>query len=190
MNSFYTQEELMKMEFTKIGTNVLISKKASIYSPQKMTIGNNVRIDDFCILSGRIDIGSYIHIAAYSALFGGDKGIEFKDFCGVSSRTTIYAITDDYYGESLTNPMVPDKHKKVYSEKVVLEKHVLIGTSSVVLSGVILAEGSSFGAMFLITKSSEPWSINIGIPARKIRNRSKNILELEKQFLMEQKNVK
>lgn len=36
-----------------------------------MTIGSNVRIDDFCILSGRLEFGSYVHIAAYSALYGG-----------------------------------------------------------------------------------------------------------------------
>ena len=57
MNSFYSQEELMKIGFLSVGKNVLISKKASIYNPSVISIGNNVRIDDFCILSGKVTIG-------------------------------------------------------------------------------------------------------------------------------------
>ena len=51
MNSFYSKEELKEIGFKKYGENVLISRKTSIYNPEKIIIGNNVRIDDFCILS-------------------------------------------------------------------------------------------------------------------------------------------
>lgn len=70
MNSFYSKEELQNIGFKKIGENVLISKKASIYSPQNIIIGNHVRIDDFTILSGEIEMGDYVHISAYVALYG------------------------------------------------------------------------------------------------------------------------
>ncbi|SMB88727.1 galactoside O-acetyltransferase [Desulfonispora thiosulfatigenes DSM 11270] len=184
-NSFYSKEELIGLGFCEIGSNVLISKKASIYNASKISIGNNVRIDDFCILSGTISIGNFIHIAAYSALYGGECGIEINDYSNISSKNSIYAISDDYSGMSMTNPMIPDKYKKIYGEKVVFEKHVIIGSSCVVLPGVVLGEGSSFGAMSLINKSSEPWTINAGIPFRKIKDRSKEILKLEEQFIKE-----
>lgn len=48
---FYTREQLEKKGFKSIGENVLISDKTSIYSPQNISIGNNVRIDDYCVLS-------------------------------------------------------------------------------------------------------------------------------------------
>ena len=48
---FYTREQLEKIGFKSIGENVLISDKTSIYSPQNISIGNNVRIDDYCVLS-------------------------------------------------------------------------------------------------------------------------------------------
>lgn len=54
--SFYTHDELAEIGFKSCGKNVLISRKASIYSPAKIEIGDNVRIDDFCILSGVIFI--------------------------------------------------------------------------------------------------------------------------------------
>ena len=53
MNTFYSKEELENIGFAEIGHNVLVSKKASIYKPELIEIGNNVRIDDFCILSGK-----------------------------------------------------------------------------------------------------------------------------------------
>lgn len=185
-NSFYTKEELHDLGFCDIGDNVLISKKASIYNAGRISIGNNVRIDDFCILSGKITIRNYIHIAAYTALYGGEAGIYIDDYSNISSKNSIYAISDDYSGESMTNPMIPDKYKKIWNEKVILEKHIIIGSGCVVLPGVVLREGSSFGAMTLINRSSEPWSINAGIPFRKIKDRKIELLKLEEQFIKEE----
>ena len=183
-NSFFSREELLKIGFKQVGINVKISRKASFYAPNKISIGNNVRIDDFCILSGNITIGNYIHIAAYSALYGGDAGIVLDDFVNISSRVCIYSVSDDYSGKSMTNPMLPDNLKEVVSQKVHLKKHVIIGSTSVVLPGAILEEGSAFGSFSLINHSSEPWSINIGIPFKKIRNRSKNILNIEREHFI------
>lgn len=182
MDSFYSSDELKELGLVHFGKNVLISRKVSIYGAEKINVGNNVRIDDFCILSGKITFNNYIHIAAYTALYGGSKGIEIHDFANISSRVSIYSISDDYSGETMTNPMIPDKYKNVRSEEVVIERHVIIGAACVVLPGVVLKEGSSFGAMTLINKSSESWSINAGIPSRKIKNRSRNLLELEEVF--------
>lgn len=182
MNSFYSLEELKEIGFKSIGDNVLISKKCSIYSAKDITIGDNVRIDDFCILSGKIVLGNYIHIAAYCGLYGGSEGIEMKDFSGLSSRCVIYALSDDYSGEAMTNPMVSNEYRNVVSKKVSIEKHVVVGTNSTVLPGVTIGEGSSIGACSLITRNCEEWGIYVGIPAKKIKNRSKKILELEKKM--------
>lgn len=187
MNSFYTQSELEQIGFLKIGNNVLISKKASIYSADKITIGNNVRIDDFCILSGKVSIGNYIHIAAYTALYGGNSGISIADFVNISSKVSIYAISDDYSGKTMTNPMVPEKYKNVTDEEVIVEKHVIVGSGSVILPGLKIGEGSSFGAMTLINRDSQEWTINAGIPFRKIKNRSRELLKLERIFSEEKK---
>ncbi|AND83746.1 O-acetyltransferase, anthrose biosynthesis [Clostridium tyrobutyricum DIVETGP] len=185
MNSFYSEDELNKIGFKSLGKNVLISKKSSIYGSQNISIGNHVRIDDFCILSGSITLGNYIHIAAYSALYGGEKGIILDDFVGISSRVCIYAATDDYSGVTMTNPMIPDKYKNIFSKKVIIKRHSIIGSGCIILPGNIIDEGSSFGAMSLINKNSEPWSINVGIPFKKIKNRSKKLLELEIEFKKE-----
>lgn len=183
---FLNREDLEKLGFKSIGKNVLISDKCSIYNPEKISIGDNVRVDDFCILSGDIQIGNYIHISAYSALFGG-AGIVMQDFSGLSSRGTVYSVSDDYSGEFLTNPMVPEKYRKVQYEKVVFEKHSLVGAGSIILPGVILKEGTAVGANSVVAKSTDGWSVYAGTPAKKIKNRKKDLLELEKKLLEEVK---
>lgn len=183
MNSFYQVDELAALGLAKVGENVFISRKASFYSPEKIIIGNNIRIDDFCILSGMIEIGNYVHIAPYTSLHGGLAGISIKDFANLSSKLAVYAVSDDYSGDTMTNAMVPLEYRNMQNEPVVIEKHVIIGSGSVVLPGVTLREGSAFGALSLINKSSEPWTINAGIPFRKIKERSKRLLVLEKKLL-------
>lgn len=182
MNSFYSDNELKDIGFASVGENVLISRKASIYGASNIKIGNHVRVDDFCILSGKIEIGDYVHVAAYSALYGGTDGIFISDFANLSSRVSVYSVSDDYSGASMTNPMVPDEYKKVKSAPVYIRKHVIIGATSVILPGVELAEGSSFGCFSMINHNSEPWSINAGIPFKKIKDRRRDIRMLEKKL--------
>ncbi len=179
MNSFYSCEELNKIGFKNLGENVSISRKASIYGAEEISIGNNVRIDDFCILSGVITIKNYVHIAAGTYLFAGNAGIYIESFSTLSSRCAIYAISDDYSGNSMTNPTVPDEYRNVTAEKVVLGEHVIIGTASTVLPGVSIGEGGSFGAMSLISKDTDPWYVYVGAPCRKIKPRSKALLEMK-----------
>ena len=182
MNSFLSEEEVAQIGFRQVENPVFISRKASFYGPEHITIGHNVRIDDFCILSGNISIGNYIHVAAYSALYGGEAGIEIDDFANLSSRITIYAISDDYSGETMTNPMVPDVYKKLEHGHVHIKKHTIIGSTSIILPGVTIGEGCSIGAMSLVKKDLPEWSICAGIPAQKIRSRSRHLIELENIF--------
>ncbi len=182
MSSFYSKEELKNIGFKKCGENALISKKASIYSPDQIEIGDNVRIDDFVLLSGRIIIGNRVHISAYVALYACEKKIEIKDYAGISPKTTIFSQTDDYSGGYMANAMAPDEYRNVTKEEVVVGKYVQLGASCVVLPGVIVGEGTAVGAMSLINKSLDEWSIYVGIPCKKIRDRKKRILDYEKKM--------
>lgn len=182
MNSFYSYEELKTIGFKNIGENVLISRKTSIYGANNIIIGNNVRIDDFSILSGNIVIGDYVHIAAGVMIFAGQAGVVLEDFVGVSSRTAIYAVTDDYSGEFLTNPTIPDEYRNVIGGKVVLKKHALIGTGCTILPGVVVGTGVSVGSMSLVNKNIDDFTINVGVPAKTIKKRSRNLLLLEKRL--------
>lgn len=185
MTSFYTEEELKSIGFKEYGTNVLISRKASIYGAENIVVGNNVRIDDFCILSGNIILKNNIHIAAYCALFGGTEGIVLEDFAGLSSRCVIYAESDDYMGNYLTNPTITEKYRKVEGGRVVLSKHVIVGTGTSIMPSVFIGEGVSIGSMSFVSKSLDAWGIYAGCPCRKIKERSRKLLALEQEYLEE-----
>ena len=180
--SFYTEDELKTLGLKQYGKNVLISRKSSIYNAENISIGNNVRIDDFSLLSGHIVLGDYTHVSAYSSLFAGDSLITMEDYSSISSYVCIYAVSDDYSGKSMANPTIPEEYKKVKKAPVKLCKYVLVGTGSKILPGVEIREGTSVGAMSLITKSTEEWMIYFGIPAKPLKKRSKKLLEYEKEL--------
>ena len=184
--SFFSETELAMLGLKQCGKNVLISRRTSIYSPQTIALGDNVRIDDFCILSGNIKIGSYVHIAAYCALYGQEEKISIADFVGLSSRVSIYTFSDDYvFGSSLTNPTVPEKFKLKFDKgPVTLEKHVLVGAGSVIMPNTTVGIGAALGALSLVRGTIAAWTIHRGNPAKPVgKRRSDRILELERQLL-------
>ncbi|MCR4650868.1 MAG: acyltransferase [Lachnospiraceae bacterium] len=183
MNSFYTEDELNDLGLRSYGKNVLISRKASIYGAEEISIGDNVRIDDFCIISGKNMIGSYIHISAGAYCFGGSTGIYMGDYVAVSSRTAIYAESDDYSGAALGNSTIPNEFRNVISGKVVIGKYAMIGTGCTLLPGVTVGEGTAVGCMSLVNRSLDEWGMYVGIPCRRIKDRKKDLLDIEKEFL-------
>ncbi len=183
MDNFLSKEELRGLGLKEYGEDVLIGRHAVLYSPEKLSLGNHVRIDDFTVISGNVTLRDYIHISQFCGLYGGDEGIVMEDFSGLSSKCSIYAVSDDYSGASMTNPMVPARYKPgSISSPVRIGRHAIIGCNSVVLPGVTVAEGTAVGSMSLCNKSTEEWAMYVGIPARKKGERRRDILELEKQF--------
>jgi len=182
--AFLSDTALNEMGFASLGENVRISEKASIYSPHLISLGNNVRIDDFTIISPSketFQIGNYVHIAAHGMLVGRAK-IHLKDFSGLSGRVSIYSSTDDYSGEYLTNPTVPEQYTNVISKDVTLEEHVIVGAGVVILPGVTIGKGSAISAMSLVTKSLSGGILAGGVPCRQIKSRRQDIFELEKKL--------
>jgi len=183
---FLTKEQIQKIGFKSVGDNVLISDKATFYRPERISIGNNVRIDDYCVLANNIMLHNNIHIALYACLLSGPNSvIEMEDFSGVAFRSLVLTNSDDYSGIAMTNPTIPDKYRMVTEKPIKIGKHCVIGTGSTILPGANIAEGTSVGAMSLVMKPTKPWKIYFGIPARPIADREKKILELEKEYFKE-----
>ena len=178
------REAIEAIGFAAVGENVQISDRASFYGVQNIVIGNNVRIDDFCVLAAGIDgiwIGNYVHIATGSSLIGSGK-ITICDFSGLSSRVSVYSSSDDYSGAVMTNPTVPVKYTGVAHADVFLGKHVIVGSGSVILPGVTLEDGVAIGALSLVNKNCKAFGIYVGNPACRIKERKRDLLDLERKF--------
>ena len=184
--SYYSIEELRSLGIKKVGANIKISKKASLYQAEMMEFGDNVRVDDFCVLSGKLIFGNHIHIAPFCLLAGGVEGIFLEDFSGLAYRCTVFTRSDDYGGETLTNPTIPEKYRTLTEKKeVYIKKYAIVGASSIVFPGAHVEEGVSVGAMSLVFSSTKPWGIYVGIPAKRIKEKKRGMIEQAELFLKE-----
>jgi dTDP-4-amino-4,6-dideoxy-D-glucose acyltransferase len=172
------------MGFAAFGEDVRLSDRASYYNCAQIRFGNHVRVDDFCVLSagaGGIVVGDYVHVAVYAAMLGAGR-IELADFSCISSRVVVYSSNDDYSGATMTNPQVPDEYRGVKHAPVFIGRHVVVGAGSIVLPGVTLQEGSAVGALSLVKSDCEAFGLYAGVPARRLGERKRDLLELEQRF--------
>ena len=173
------------MNFKSVGKNVKIFETAKIVFPENIEIGDNVIIDDFVLIIAkkRIKIGNNVHIASFVSITGNEEFI-MEDFSGLSSGVRVVLSTDDYVDGYLTNPTIPDKYKKVYSERILIRKHGIVGTNTVILPGSVIEVGVSIGANSLVKGRTEPYSVYVGNPIKKVRERNKEKLIFnEKEYL-------
>lgn len=180
---YFSRSELEEMGFKKLGIDVQVSRMARLYIPEYISLGDYTIIDDFCILSGNIELGRNVHIAHGCRMIGGREGILMDDFSGLAFGVTVFAQSDDYSGEALTNPTVPMKYRKIMRARVELGRHVIVGANTVIFPGVIMGEGCSVGSCSMVTRSTEAWTVYFGAPAKKIKSRNRAMLELEDKYL-------
>jgi galactoside O-acetyltransferase len=186
---YFQSDELSEFGFKHVGKNVKIAKNCTIIGLNNIFLGNNIRIDSNVVISafsGFLDLGDYIHIGGDCHLYC-VGGITMSDFSGLSQGVKIYSGNDDYTGKTLTNPTIPPKFCNVKIAPVYIGKHAGLGSGSVVLPGVSIGTGSAVGALSLVTKSLDDWGVYFGSPVKRIKARSKDLLELEKKLIEENK---
>jgi acetyltransferase-like isoleucine patch superfamily enzyme len=159
MKNYLNYKELKKIGFKKIGKGCLISKTACFYNPKKISIGNNVRIDDFAILSSSkknivikddVNIGRSCHLNGSGSIILHDKVI-------LSTFVTLHSSTHNYKGAM--------RKKKL--GKIVIHKNCIIGSNSVIIGPCQMKENSALGALSLLKKNTEKNSLYYGVPAIK-----------------------
>jgi acetyltransferase-like isoleucine patch superfamily enzyme len=174
--SYLSTEQVAALGFRSVGKNVLISEKASIYNPAVITIRDNCRIDDFCLLSGKLEIGSRTHLAPYSMLAGGEAGILIGSYVTFAYGAKVFSESDDYSGNSLVGSLVP-RGLKLYLEKqhISIGNFCIVGTNSTIMPPASLEEGVAVGAHSFVKSRLPAWGIYCGIPATWLKARSSGI---------------
>ncbi len=181
----HSRAALERMGFAALGRDVQVSELASLHGTARIALGDEVRIDDFCVLSagaGGISVGRNVHIAVFCSLIGTGK-ITLGDFSNLSSRVAIYSSNDDYSGAFMTNPTIPGEFTRVETAPVDVGRHVIIGAGSVLLPGVTLEEGVAIGALSLVKQDCAAFGIYAGQPARRLGDRSRQLLDVEQRYL-------
>ena len=70
-----------------------------------------------------------------------------------------------------TQSKKPVMLQKIDPKKIVIEDGVWIGANVVVMPGVTIAEGTIVGAGSVVTKSTKPYSVVAGVPAKILKLR-------------------
>lgn len=153
-----------------LGNNVKIHSNASLdaSSTGRLTIGDRVILDRYAYLNasrGGISIGAGSAINNFSVINGTGE-VEIGENVLIGPNVQIISYQHNYQ-----NKDVPIKQQGTTSKKIEIQDDVWIGASAVILAGVVIGRGSVIGAGCVVTKSCAPFSVMVGIPARKLKMR-------------------
>lgn len=180
---------LRELGCRSVGEDVHVHSTCLLVGLENLSFGSHIRVDAFSSLiagDGHIRVGDHNHIAAY-AFLSGAEGIDLGDFVGISAGARIYTRNDDYTGVALTGPTVPEEFLKIAKGRVSMGRHVVVGAGSIVLPGCSIAEGTTVGALSLVKSNLPEWGIYAGVPVKRLRDRSRDMLALERQLLASEK---
>ena len=176
---YLTEADLAQSGFKSLGRNIRVHERASLYGLENISLGDDVRIDDFTIIiaTGEVMIGRHVSIPNHCFL-GGKYGLELQDFVTLAPGVKLFSASDDYSGEHMTGPTLPREMTGGRHGKIILHRHVLLGAGTVVMPGCILHEGSAVGALSLVTKNLEAWGLYAGVPCALLRSRKRDLLRI------------
>jgi len=154
-----------------IGDNVSVLGDIDIRNREngKLIIENDVTIEQDCRFvtarDGAIVIGENSVIGAF-AVFNGGADIKIGNKCIFAVRTSINA------NDHLMARKLSIKDQGFVHAPVIIEDDCWFGTNVSIHKGVNIKKGSIIGANAVVTKDTDPYSINVGIPAKKIGERN------------------
>ena len=177
---YYNEDDLINFGILKVGTNVSVAENATIVGLDKISLGNNIRIDSHVVIlskRGPLTIGNNVHIEPNCSIVS-HFGIIIGDYCTLSHGSRLYTASANYSGEYHTNVFPDPSYQVPYTGEIILEDHVILGGNSVVMPGVLLQEGAAVGALSFVRNSLGGWAIYGGNPIRKIRERTKGTKDI------------
>jgi dTDP-4-amino-4,6-dideoxy-D-glucose acyltransferase len=183
-SEFLSRDVLESLGFARLGEDVLIHSTVVIVDCRKISLGSRIRIDPYVIIStrGGVEFGSNIHIGGHSVM-AGHAAVRFEDFVNISHRVGIYTSNEDTSGRTLSNPTVQWGVRTARAASISFGRHSGVGAGSLVLPGARFAEGSILGAMSRVGRPLKPWTTYAGIPARRLRERRRDVLVCEQEYL-------
>ncbi|WP_127579948.1 acyltransferase [Paenibacillus koleovorans] len=128
--------------------------------------GRNVKLYSGVQISGngKIILGDNVAIGKDTIIFSGES-------VTIEANTLIAAqcyIIDSDHGISRDRRI---QEQKMINKPIVIEEDCWLGAGVKVLKGSTIKEGSVVGAGCIVNGATEPYSINVGVPFRKIGER-------------------
>jgi acetyltransferase-like isoleucine patch superfamily enzyme len=174
------------------GRNVIFGQHVVLRHPHKIRIGDNVVIDDNCLLDAKgetnrgITIGSGVFVGRNSILSCKNGDIEVADGANIgfncelfsASRVSVgrdtllaaycYLIGGDHDLSDASRPVIEQGRR---SEGVTIGAGAWLGAGVKVLDGASVGDGAVIGAAALVRSAVPAGAIAVGIPAKVVGER-------------------
>lgn len=191
---FYLRKKFYHRLFKKAGTGLIIGRNVVIRHPDKIELGDNVTIDDNCVIDGRgagsagvtlennviinrncmllakagpIRLGKRTTIGSNSMIVSMD-GVELGE--AVMMAGGCYISAGSYHFEDVEAAVMD---QGAYTKGPIrIGAKAWLGTGVIVLDGVSIGDGAVIGAGALVNKNIPVNAVAFGVPAkvRSIRN--------------------
>jgi acetyltransferase-like isoleucine patch superfamily enzyme len=179
--------------FAKVGRGLIIGRNVVIRHPGKISIGDNVTIDNNSIIDGRgsgekgIVLEDNVLVNRNCMILAKTGPIHIGKKSSIGSNSVIVSISGVRIGESVLtagglyisagsyrfdNPNIPIMEHDAYSTgPVEIGDGAWMGTRVTLLDGVTVGRGAIVGACSMVNKIIPPFAIAVGTPAKVIRMR-------------------
>jgi|TARA_B100001123_G_scaffold61027_3_gene66338 acetyltransferase-like isoleucine patch superfamily enzyme len=176
----------------KCGRNVFFGSDITLRHPHKIQIGNNVVIDDGCVLDAKglandgITIGNGVFIGRQTSLNTKDGDIQLEDGVNIGAFCTVFSASQVRCGKNTLiaaySYLVGGGHDMTDTETAVINQdrpslgitigdNGWIGTGVSILDGVTIGHDVVIGANSVVTTNIEDFAVAAGSPAviRRVR---------------------
>jgi acetyltransferase-like isoleucine patch superfamily enzyme/glycosyltransferase involved in cell wall biosynthesis len=176
----------------RVGRNVTFGTGVVFRHPKKIIIGDNVIIDDNCVLDAKgsnnrgIVIGNGVFLGRNTILNCKNGDIVLKDNVNVGFNCMIFSASEVHVGENyllaaycylvggthmFDNPSIPVLHQDRSSKGIRLEPGGWLGAHVTVFDGVHIGKNVVVGAGSVVNQDIRDYAVAAGSPVRVIKDR-------------------
>ncbi len=180
--------------FQKVGRGVVFGRNITPRHPHKISLGRNCFIDDYAVLDAKgeknqgLRLGENVYIGRNTILSCKEGSIWIDDYCNISANCSLLSETEIRLGKYCFlaghcylvaggNHSFDDTSRPIMFQPSVskggifISDDVWLGAGVIVLDGVTIGQGSVVGAGAVVTEDLPEFSVAVGSPARKIKDR-------------------
>ena len=174
------------------GRGVVFGQNVVLRHPHKIHIGDNVVIDDNCLLDAKgesntgIRIGSRVFVGRNTILSCKNGDIELADEANIGFNCEVFSASRVSVGRGsllaaysyliggdhdFSDPTVSVLDQSRKSDGITVGDGAWIGAGAKVLDGVAIGDKAVIGAGAVVTSSVPAQAVAVGVPARVVSNR-------------------
>jgi acetyltransferase-like isoleucine patch superfamily enzyme len=157
---------------TRIGSHVTFYPNCFIQGQaDRVIIGDHVDFFPNTYIStggagSFIEIGHHTHFAPGCVMYGWG-GLTISPYCNIAAHVVFATIGHSQKVQDEPMALVAGESGPIF-----LEEDVWIAANSTVTAHTRIAKGCIIGANAVVTRDTEPMGLYVGVPARRLRDRS------------------